>query len=139
MKHFRKVIPFLTAGVLIASVLSFVPKKTFCQTVYSSGPGLASDYPGDKDIHKHPAVVFAEDFEWESMDELLENWSGNMGAKDHRLNLDEISGPDGHKGKSLKMTILRGKGGEGSELKKIFDEGYEHLFFRFYVKFDNDY
>ena len=37
------------------------------------------------------------------------------------------------------MTILNGIGGQGSDLRKIFDQGYEQLFLRFYVKFAEDY
>lgn len=104
------------------------------------GEGIASHYPGDEGIKEHPSVVFTENFEAASMEELLENWTWSSGADDHRLSLDTIAGPDGSPGsQSLKMTILRDQGGSGSDLRKILEQGHEQLFLRFYVKFAEDY
>ncbi len=102
--------------------------------------GIAALFPGDLGIEKHKSVIFAEDFDGGSMEEILQNWTSNQGAEDHRLSLDELAGPDeSAHNKSLKMTILRNKGGSGSDLRKIFDKGYDRLYFRFYVKFAEDY
>lgn len=102
--------------------------------------GIAALFPGDQGIGKHNSVIFAEDFEGGSMEEILKNWTWNRGAEDHRLSLDAIIGPDGSAhNKSLKMTILRNKEGDGSDLRKVFDKGYDQLYFRFYVKFAEDY
>jgi hypothetical protein len=102
--------------------------------------GIASLFPDDQGIENHKSVIFAEDFEGGSMVKILQNWTWNQGAEDHRLSLDTLTGPDGSAGnKSLKMTILRNKGGSGSDLRKIFNKGYDQLYFRFYVKFAEDY
>lgn len=110
------------------------------KSVDEIGKGIAAQFPGDEGIEKHHSVVFTEKFEAGSMAEVLENWTWNLGGDDHRLTLDKIAGPEGTMGnQSLKMTILRDEGGDGSAMRKIFDEGYEQLFFRFYVKFAEDY
>ncbi len=102
--------------------------------------GIAANYPGDEGIENHPSVIFTENFEAESIDEVLKNWTWSRGTEDHRVSLVSAPGPDGRSdNQCLKMTILRDKEGEGSDLRKIFDEGYEQLYFRFYVKFADDF
>lgn len=102
--------------------------------------GIAALFPGDQGIEKHKSVIFVENFEAGLMEEVLKNWTSNQGAEDHRLTLDSLTGPNGSpQNKSLKMTILRNKGGSASELRKVFDKGYDQLYFRFYVKFADDY
>ncbi len=135
----NKMYVFLLTLFMFGNAVASAPKRTKLKTVDKIGNGIALNYPGDVGIEKHPSVIFTEDFEANSMDEILKNWSGNMGAKDHRLSLDRIKGPGGSEGNSLKMTIVRGNGGDGSEIKKIFEKGYEQLFFRFYVRFADDY
>ena len=117
-------------------------KQDKTKTVDEIGIGIASKYPGDVGIGKDPSVIFTEDFEAETIAEVVKNWSWSRGDKDSRLSLDSIPGPTGSKGgKSLKMTILREMGEEnaGSDIIKIFDERNEQLFLRFYVKFAEDY
>ena len=112
------------------------------KTVDEIGTGIASKYPGDVEIGKDPSVIFTEDFEAESIADVVKNWSWSEGDKDDRLSLDNIPGPAGSKGKtSLKMTILREQLEQkaGCGLVKIFDERNEQLFLRFYVKFAEDY
>ncbi len=102
--------------------------------------GIAAMYPADNDIENHPSVVFTENFEAETIEEVLLNWTWSRGTEDHRVTLVSTPGPDGKtNNKSLKMTILRDKEGDGSDLRKIFDEGYEKLYFRFYVMFAEDF
>ncbi len=135
----KKTIAFLSAFLILLNAWAETSQKSKLKTVDKIGKGIAARYPGDIGIEKHPSVIFIENFEVSSMDEVMKNWSGNMGANDHRLSLDHLRGPDGGEGRSLKMTILREQGGAGSDLKKILDKGYEQLFFRFYVRFADDY
>jgi hypothetical protein len=132
---FRHTVLLLAATFLFAGIASAQEKQnSTCKK------GIASQYPGDKGIEKHPSVVFTEDFEGGPINKILENWTWNQGADDHRLSLDSVTGPEGSPGsKSLKITILLDKEGSGSDLRKIFEQGYEQLYFRFYVKFANDY
>jgi hypothetical protein len=132
----------ILAMVLLLSGVFLLSESTGAQgwEHASIQKGIAAQYPGDEGIEKHQSVVFTENFEGGTFNTVLENWTWNQGADDHRLSLDAVSGPKGSTGsKSLKMTILRNKGGSGSDLRKIFEEGYEQLFFRFYVKFADDY
>lgn len=102
--------------------------------------GIAASFPGDEGIEKHKSVIFVENFESGILEDVLENWTSNQGAEDHRLLLNRVIGPNGSpNNKSLKMTILRERGGSASELRKVFDKGYNQLYFRFYVKFASDY
>ncbi len=138
--------PRLTAGkgIKITGNVISIDEKYFSgdttKAVDQLGEGIALGYPGDEGIENDESVIFTEKFEAESLSGILPNWTWSNGANDHRLSLDTIPGPAGTPGgKSLKMTILNGVGGAGSDLRKIFDEGYEQLFLRFYVKFAEDY
>jgi hypothetical protein len=129
---------FLSAGLLLIAGIALAQNKPNA----FSHKGIAARYPGDEGIEKHQSVVFAENFEAASIADLVANWSWARGDKDNRLSLDAIPGPEGSTGnKSLKMTISREEGerNAGSDLIKIFDERYEQLFLRFYVKFADDY
>lgn len=109
-------------------------------TVDDVGIGIAANYPADEGIEEHESVIFTETFEAKTLSEVVNKWTWSSGKNDHRLTLDAITGPEGTPGsKSLKMTVLRNEGGEAGSLRKIFDEGYNQLFFRFYVKFAEDY
>jgi hypothetical protein len=133
----RKII-FL-ANLLILCGIAVAQKDTGPSWVKIE-KGIASLYPGDEGIEDHESVVFIENFEAGSITEVAKRWTSNMGAGDHRLSLDIVNGPEGTLGnKSLKLTIHRDKGGDGSELRKVLDKGYEQLYFRFYVKFAEDY
>lgn len=106
----------------------------------SSQKGIAALFPRDEGIEKHKSVVFTENFEAGSIEEVQQNWTSNQGADDHRLSLDVVTGPDGSsENRSLKMTVLREKGESASELRKVFEKGYEQLYFRFYVKFAENF
>ena len=127
----------LVTGIsLLLMNLAGTPPKTSDSTP----KGIAAQYPGDVGIEKHPSVIFVENFETGSMNHILEKWTSNVGANDDRLSLDVITGPAGSSGnKSLKMTVFRNKEGDASELRKVFEKGYEQLYFRFYVKFADDF
>ena len=135
MKNYKSLL--LVPGISFLLInLTGISHQTSC----FAQKGIAAQYPGDVGIEKHPSVVFVENFETGSMNHILEKWTSSQGAEDHRLTLDSTTGPEGSAGnKSLKMTILRNKEGEASELRKIFEEGYEQLYFRFYAKFADDF
>lgn len=83
-------------------------------------------------VGQESSVVFEENFEAESVQELLKNWdnSGNAGGMSFSVDVPEES-----KGKrSLMMTYTPGEN-NGGYLYKMFPEGYDTLFARFYVKF----
>ena len=135
MKNYKSLL--LVPGISFLLInLTGISHQTSC----FAQKGIAAQYLGDVGIEKHPSVVFVENFETGSMNTILEKWTSSQGAEDHRLTLDSTTGPEGSAGnRSLKMTILRNKEGEASELRKIFEEGYEQLYFRFYAKFADDF
>lgn len=100
--------------------------------------GIASKYPGDAGIEKDPDVVFVEDFEKGSIEDLGRKW-GTISNKDGKVMAFSDDGPPGSGGKrSLGITATRGQN-SGGHLFKVFRPGYDQLFCRFYVKFAPDY
>jgi hypothetical protein len=104
------------------------------------GLGLAAKYPGDRDIGRDAHVLFAEDFEGGSLDDLSRRWSdvSNKGGKVLAFSADVPSGSAGKR--SLQMTATLGEN-TGGHLYKQLPRGVDRLFARFYVKFapDADY
>lgn len=96
---------------------------------------LADLYPGDVGIEKDPNVVFAENFENSSLDELKKRWE-NVQHADIMSFSEDVPADSGGK-RSLLMTHIGGKG-NGGQLYRRLKPGYEKLYARFYVKFDPD-
>ncbi len=81
-------------------------------------------------VGQESCIVFVEDFETISVQEILNNWdnSGNSGGMS--LSVDV---PENSKGQtSLMMTYTPGEN-NGGFLYKLFPEGYDTLFARFFV------
>ena len=99
------------------------------------GDGIAAKYPHDKGIENDPAVVFAEDFDAESIDAIAKRWESIQNKEIMSLSSDvpEETGGD----KSLLMTHVGGEN-TGAHLYRRLLPGYEKLHVRFYVKFDRD-
>lgn len=97
--------------------------------------GLAEKFPGDAGIDKHPSVVMVEDFEGKDVAGLRGQWD-MMSNKENALEIDDQQRPEGSPGaQSLRITAKRGKN-EGGFLNKILKPGYDELFARMYVRFD---
>jgi len=96
--------------------------------------GIAAKHPGDIGIEKDPDVVFAENFEVQSLDALKGRWN-QVNEKITSLS-DDVPGPSRGK-RSILFTHIGGQG-EGGHLYKSFKPGFDQLFLRFYVKFDKD-
>ena len=103
-------------------------------TALPEGPGLSARYPGDVGIGTDPDVVFVEDFEAKSLDELAGDWS-QFNAQITSLSEDVAPGSGGKT--SILFTHVGGKG-EGGHLYKSFPQGQDQLYLRFYVRFDPD-
>ncbi len=97
------------------------------------GPGLAARYPGDVGLADDPAVVLVEDFEQASLEEMLARWESVQGT--NALSTDHPPASGGRQ--SVHMTHVGGEG-TGCTLYKRLPEGYDQLFYRFYVKFDQN-
>jgi hypothetical protein len=102
------------------------------------GAGLATKYPGDAGIERDPAVVFAEDFEAGTVEEIGKRWGdlSNKGGK--VVALSDDAAPAGSGKRSLQMTATRGEN-EGGHLFKVLEPGHDQLYCRFYVKFAPDH
>jgi hypothetical protein len=105
------------------------------------GHGLAGKYPGDQDIERDPAVVFADGFETYPTGALPggfrkgneKRWDNSGGLCRVSDAADEVNGG----GQALEMLIRRpGDEPGGAGVQKHFDEGFDTLFLRYYAKFD---
>lgn len=99
-----------------------------------NGLGLAAMYPGGHGIADDPRVVFAEDFDQASVEEVAARWESVAGSE--IMSLSDESPPGSAGEKSLLMTHVGGR--EGGHLYRRLAPGFERLFIRFYVKFDRD-
>ena len=100
--------------------------------------GLAAHHPGDAGIANDPKVIFAEDFEEDSLDALWKRWE-TVGDKPGMTFSTGV--PAGSAGKhSLIMEREKGPGAQLYRRLKNVDGGwgYDRVFARYYVKFDPD-
>src|SRR5262249_25058793 len=92
--------------------------------------GIAANYPGDRGIEKSPRVIFVEDFEEPSTNELKKRWESVQGPETISLSHDVPPGSAGKR--SLLMTHVGGKG-TGAHLYRRLPPGHDKLHARFYV------
>ncbi len=97
--------------------------------------GLAALYPGDNGIEQHDEVIFAEDFEEVSIEAMTERWESIKRQDIMSFSSDTPSTSAGKQ--SLRITHTGGDG-TGAHLYRRLQPGYDHVFARFYVKFDHD-
>lgn len=97
--------------------------------------GLARKYAGDVGIADDPNVIFAENFEAGSLDEVTARWESVQNAEIMSLSADVPQASGGRR--SLLMSHVGGQS-TGGHLYRRLAPGYEQLFVRFYVKFDPD-
>lgn len=95
--------------------------------------GIAAQYPRDKGIKNHRAVLFADDFEkYSSVSDLQNNWD----AFSNREYLDIQTGVAFSGEKSLLMTIPKREKPLSTEVFRFLDETQDVIFLRWYMKFD---
>ena len=101
------------------------------------GFGLAEKYPGDVGIENDVAVLFAEDFETGTIDDLAKRWDNvsNQNGKVISFATDAPSESTGER--CLQMTATRGESSGGHLYTRIAN-GVDTAFARFYVKFAPD-
>jgi hypothetical protein len=97
--------------------------------------GLAARYPGDINIAKDPKVIFVENFEIQSTDELKTRWESVQQLDIMSLDNDTPQHSAGTQ--SLLITHTGGQG-TGGQLYRRLQPGYDKVFARFNVKFDPD-
>lgn len=112
------------------------PIRLISESPLPTGNGFASTFASEAEVAKHPAVIFADDFEsgklganWDEIsnrgDALAYVTSSNGDASQDKTPLGK---------RSLKVTATLGKN-TGGGLTKWF-ESADRLFIRFYTKFD---
>jgi len=101
------------------------------------GPGLAAAFPGDGGIGEHDAVLFAEDFDAGTLDEVAARWTDAQG---HEIGVMELvdGGPVALEGgRALRMTATPSEN-TGGLLYQVLEPGVERLHMRFCVRFPSD-
>jgi hypothetical protein len=102
------------------------------------GAVLAAKYPGDVGIERDPAVLFAENFETGSIEEIGKRW-GDISNKEGKVMAFSDDVPVHRSGKrSLQVTATLGEN-TGGHLYARLRRGVDTAFVRFYVKFDADH
>src|SRR5436190_20611963 len=102
-----------------------------------AGMGLSASYPGDRNIERDGAVLFAENFESGSLEDIARRWSeaSNKDGKVFALRTDAPPNSDGRR--CLQMTATLGEN-TGGHLYKRLPRGVDKVLARFYVKFASD-
>ncbi len=106
--------------------------------------GIAAQYPCDTGITSHPSVIFAENFEKNSLSQVTARFNDVLYAAGMSLSSDKPASSGGSK--SLRMTTVRGSN-EGAHLylnlrnppQGTASPGYDTLFFRYYVKLPSEF
>ena len=98
------------------------------------GPGLAARYPGDEGIARAKEVLFAEDFEGDSVAAIVKRWTEakNPNQQGFRLVSDVPPGSPGRHALEITAHPARDTGGH---LYKRLPREVDAAFARFYVKF----
>jgi hypothetical protein len=107
------------------------------QQAWSEDAGIAVKYPGDEGIENDPDVLFAENFEADSIKEIVKHWdeASNKDGKVLQLSDDVPANSSGKH--SLQMTATLGEN-NGGHLYVNLKRGVDTVFARFYVKFADD-
>jgi hypothetical protein len=102
------------------------------------GSGIASRYPGDKNIASDPAVIFADDFEsYTSVDQIKTRWGHGSGLTRMRIATEPANVFSGHK--SVEFTLPISLTEIGCSLWKILNPEQDTVYMRMYHKFDPGY
>jgi hypothetical protein len=125
-----------------ASAVTVQPQPT--PPIPEGSTGIAARFPGDVGIETDPDVVFAESFEG-SVDEICGHWEAVVG-KPIMSKSDDVPPGSGGKQSLLLTRVAGGTEGymDGGNLYRRLKNdtgsyGYDHLFFRFYMKFNREH
>jgi hypothetical protein len=103
-----------------------------------NGSGVASRYPGDKNIASDPAVIFADDFElYTSPSQLTNNWDAAYQLPNLRIATEPHNVFSGIKSLEFSLPINANEVSNGA--KKIINPTQDTVFIRAYIKFDPGY
>jgi hypothetical protein len=120
-------------------VAGLVCMASFAQAAESPRThGIAAGYPGDRGIENDSAVVFVENFEEKTLEDLWKRWETVTDRSGMSFSSDVPANSAGRQSLVMDRTS-----GSGSHLYRRLKNksggwGYEQLFARYYVKFDPD-
>ncbi len=101
------------------------------------GPGLAARYRGDVGLERDRAVMLVEHFE-DNIPSVKKRWTNVKDPKGKVLSLSRDVPPGSVGRHSLQMTHTRGEN-TGGHLWRLFKDGVDEMYARFYVKFDTEH
>lgn len=107
----------------------------FAQESSRKTTGIASRYPDDRGIETDRAVVFHENFERPTLEEIGTRWDTVRDAEQMSLS-DDV--PHRGAGKQSLLITQIAERGTGGDLYRRLGEGYDQLYTRMYVKFADD-
>jgi hypothetical protein len=100
--------------------------------------GIASRYPGDKNIASDPAVIFADDFEsYTSVDQIRTKWPLAGGLVRMRIATEAANVFSGNK--SIELTLPVSTVELGTSLVRSLSPEQDTVYIRMYQKFDPGY
>jgi hypothetical protein len=124
--------PLLLASIamLLSAKVTAQPRTTFPQA------GIAARYPGDAGIERDAKVIYTENFEDNTLEEIWKRWDTVGDKPGMSFSTDVPAGSAGKK--SLIMERERGPGPQLYRRLKNASGGWGHdqVFARYYVKFD---
>ncbi len=134
----KKTLPLL----IVRAVLTLATVLALCPAVGSAAPidgsGIASRYPGDKNIASDPAVIFADDFEsYTSPSQLNTRWDGAGPLANLRIATEPGNFFSG--GKALEMKLPISTTEVVNQVRKKLSPEEVVVYIRAYTKFDPGY
>ena len=96
--------------------------------------GIAAKYPADQGIENDPAVIFHDDFETR---ELRQKWDNRYHPANMRLATEPENVNSGKR--ALEFVVPKQEAEVSNEVIKIFKQGYDTIFLRFYSKFEKGF
>ena len=120
---------------LAASFLLIVARPAFLAGTEVEPTGIAARYVGDQGIRDDPAVLFAEDFERPTLEQIGQRWDMVRNAEVMSLSNDV---PQGSTGKQSLLITQLAEQGTGADFYRRLEGGSDRVFTRMYVKFAED-
>ena len=103
--------------------------------------GLAARYPSDRDVWKHPAVVFTDDVESSAAGTVPNGFRWDHGAGwsnrwDHAWGQPRIVRETSHVHAGRQALELSTEKPASLGVSKYFSQGFHRLFLRYYIRYD---
>lgn len=133
-----KIRVFLTVGTLLAGSTAWAqPESIKTSASLPDGFGLSREFPGDVGIIKHDRVLFAENFENGTLEDLSKEWE-SVSNKDGAVLAWSTRHPAVSSGRrSLQFTADTDQN-TGGHLYRRLPKEVDEVYARFYVLFDEE-